>query len=216
VSRRFPADVQRQVDEGVRVLRRGGIVAYPTDTVYGLGASMSISGAVERVFAGKRRPRDMALPLLVADTSQVARLASQVPPVARRLMDSFMPGALTLVMPASPAVPGIVTAGGSTVAVRIPDHPIPIVLIESIGAPLVGTSANRSGHPSPLTAAEVRAQFGDDIDAVIDDGHPCPGTESTIVDVTAEIPVILREGAVSAEALRGVCGDVLSNRADHS
>ena len=214
MSNRFPPDVQRQVDDGIHVLRQGGIVAYPTDTVYGLGASMRIPHAVQRVFAAKRRPRDMALPLLVADASQIAELAARVPPVARQLIDSFMPGALTLVLPTSRAVPAIVTAGGSTVAVRIPDHPIPLALIEGIGAPLVGTSANLSGRPSPLTAAEVRSQFGDEIDAVIDDGERCRGTESTIVDVTGETPVILREGAISAEALRCVCGTVLASETD--
>ena len=211
---RLSPDVRRQVDYGIQVLRQGGLVAYPTDTVYGLGASMSLPRAVQRVFAAKRRPRDMALPLLVADASQIAELAGRVPPVARQLIDSFMPGALTLVLPASRAVPATVTAGGSTVAMRIPDHPIPIALIEGIGTPLVGTSANLSGSPSPLTAAEVRSQFGDDIDTVIDDGERCRGTESTIVDVTGETPVILREGAISAEALRRVCGTILTSRAD--
>ena len=211
---RFSADVQHQVNEGIRVLRHGGIVAYPTDTVYGLGASMSIPRAVERVFAAKQRPQGMALPLLVADASQIAKLAGRVPPIARQLIDSFMPGALTLVLPASRAVPPVITAGGTTVAVRIPDHAIPIALIEGIGAPLVGTSANLSGRPSPLTAAEVRWQFGDEIDAVIDDGEPCRGTESTIVDVTGETPVILREGAISVEALRQVCGTVLMSKAE--
>jgi len=213
---RFTPDVQRQVDEGIKVLRQGGIVAYPTDTVYGLGASMGIPRAVERVFAAKRRPQDMALPLLVADAAQIAGLTSHVPPVARRLIDSFMPGALTLVLPASRTVPDIVTSGGSTVAVRIPDHLIPLALIKGIGSPLVGTSANLSGDPSPLTAAEVRSQFGEEIDAVIDNGAPCGGTESTIVDVTGETPVLLREGAVFAEALRRVCGTTLTSRAGHS
>ena len=214
MSNRFSPDVQRQVGYGIRVLRQGGIVAYPTDTVYGLGASMSMPEAVQRVFAAKRRSLDMALPLLVANASQIDELAGRVPPVARRLIDSFIPGALTLVLPASHAVSPVVTAGGSTVAVRIPDHAVPIALIRGIGAPLVGTSANLSGGPSPLTAAEVRLQFGDEIDTVIDDGQRCRGTESTIVDLTGETPVILREGAISAETLRQVCGTVLVRRPD--
>jgi L-threonylcarbamoyladenylate synthase len=192
-------DVQRQIDAAVAVLLDGGIVAYPTDTVYGLGASMSIPAAVERVFAAKRRTHDMALPLLVADSAQMAGLASRFPPVARLLVERFLPGALTLVLPASDAVPGIVTAGGKTVAVRIPDHPVPLELIRGIGAPLVGTSANVSGKPSPLTAAETRAQLGEAVDMVVDDGRRCPGTESTIVDVSSETPVVLREGAIPKE-----------------
>ena len=196
------------------ILRQGGIVAYPTDTVYGLGASMSILRAVERVFEAKQRHRDMALPLLLASASQICELARYVPPVAHQLIKSFLPGALTLVLPASSTVPEIVTARGKTVAVRIPDHPVPIALIEGIGAPLVGTSANVSGQSSPLTAAEVRTQFGDEIDTVIDDGRRCSGRESTIVDVTGEIPVILREGAISREALRRASGAAIVEKGD--
>ena len=214
MSGRLSPDVRQQVEEGIRALLQGGIVAYPTDTVYGLGASMSIPRAVEKVFAAKQRPRDIALPLLVASTVQIAALAGEVPPAARRLIDAFLPGALTLVLPASPAVPDIVTAGGSTVAVRIPGHPIPIALIEGIGAPLVGTSANVSGRPSPLTAAEVRSQLGGKIDLIIDDGRRCAGTESTIVDLSGKTPVIVRQGAVSAEALRQVCPEILTSRGD--
>ena len=209
---RFSPDVQRQVERAVIILRQGGIVAYPTDTVYGLGASMSIPRAVKRVFQAKQRPQDMALPLLVANASQIAGLAGRVPPVARRLIDSFLPGALTIVLPASGTVPDIVTAGGNTVAVRIPDHPVPIALIEGIGMPLVGTSANVSGQPSPLTAAEVRSQFGDKVDIIIDEGGRCAGRESTIVDLTGETPVVLREGAISTEALRQVCAEIITDR----
>jgi len=207
---RFAPGVQAQIDGAIRALRRGGIVAYPTDTVYGLGASMNIPRSVRRVFEVKSRPANMALPLLVADMSQIEALAREVRPVARTLIDSFMPGALTLVMPASRAVPEIVTAGGSTVALRIPDHPVPIALIRGTGVPLVGTSANVSGLPSPLTAAGVRSQLGDRVDIVIDDGSSCPGTESTVVDVSGDIPVVLRQGAISMEGLRRVCGTILS------
>jgi L-threonylcarbamoyladenylate synthase len=209
---RFSTDVRQQVERAVIILRQGGIVAYPTDTVYGLGASMSIPCAVQRVFQAKQRPQDMALPLLVANVSQIAELAGQVTPVARRLIDSFLPGALTIVLPASGTVPDIVTAGGNTVALRIPDHPVPIALIEGIGTPLVGTSANVSGESSPLTAAEVRSQFDDEIDIIIDEGGHCAGRESTIVDLTGETPVILREGAISTEALRQVCGSITADR----
>ena len=205
---RFSPDVQQQIERAVIILRQGGIVAYPTDTVYGLGAGMSIPRAVKRVFQAKQRPQGMALPLLVANASQIAELAGQLPPVACRLIDSFLPGALTIVLPASGTVPDIVNAGGNTVAVRIPDHPVPIALIEGIGMPLVGTSANVSGQPSPLTAAEVHSQFGDKVDMVIDEGGRCTGRESTIVDLTGDKPVVLREGAISTEALRQVCGSI--------
>ena len=199
MSRRLSTSVQQQVKAAVAVLRDGGIVAYPTDTVYGLGAGIGILEAVERVFAAKKRPRDMALPLLVADVAQMAGLSSRFPPVAELLAKRFLPGALTLVLPAAGAVPAVLTAGGKTVALRIPDHPVPLELIRGIGGPLVGTSANVSGSPSPLTTAEARAQLGEAVDMVIDDGRRCPGTESTIVDVSGERPRVLREGAISTE-----------------
>jgi len=202
-------DTQQQVEKGISILRRGGIVAFPTDTVYGLGASISIPRAVERVYLVKQRPPDMALPLLLSDTSQITELAEPVPPIAWQLIRRFLPGALTIVLHKSASAPDIVTAGGRTIAVRIPDHPIPIALITGLGTPVIGTSANLSGQPSPLTAAEVRSQFGDTIDLVINGSRCSAGKESTVIDVTGEIPVVLREGAISGEELRQVCGNII-------
>ena len=197
--------IQEQVERGVSVLKQGGIVAFPTDTVYGLGASATLHSAVERVYQIKERPRNMALPLLLSDISQIDEIAESMSPVAWLLARSFWPGALTMILPRSKAVPDIITAGGKTVAIRIPAHPISVALIEGLEAPVVGTSANLSGKPSPLTADEVRSQFGNNIDLVIDGGR-CPGgRESTIVDVSGEQPVVLREGAISREELRRVC-----------
>jgi len=193
-----------QIERGISILKQGGLVAFPTDTVYGLGACADNQQAVARVYQVKERPRNMALPLLLARTSQISEVAYPVPPVAWLLADKFLPGALTIVLPKSNSVLDIVTGGGSTVAVRIPAHPVPVALVEDLG-PIVGTSANLSGKPSALTADEVCSQFGDKIDLVIDGGR-CPGgRESTIVDVTGEVPVVLREGAVSREELRKVC-----------
>jgi L-threonylcarbamoyladenylate synthase len=207
---KISADVQRQVERGISVLKQGGLVAFPTDTVYGLGACASLVPAVERVYTVKQRPRDMALPLLLAHTSQVDEVAQTVPEIAWLLADYFWPGALTLVLPKSSRVPDIITAGAMTVAVRIPAHPVPVALIEGVGVPIVGTSANLSGQPSLLVADEVRAQFGDMIDLIIDGGR-CPGgRESTIVDVTVETPVVLREGAILIEELERVCGKVMA------
>lgn len=199
------AEVKQQVERGIAILKGGGVVAFPTDTIYALGAGVNLRPAVERVYEVKERPRNMALPLLLADTSQIGETASYVPPVAWLLARNFLPGALTLVLFKSGSVPDIVTAGGATVAVRVPAHPIPVALIEGLGTPVVGTSANLSGKPGSLTAEEVRYQFGDKIDFIIDGGR-CPGgKESTIVDVTGETPVVLREGAISREKLRRVC-----------
>jgi L-threonylcarbamoyladenylate synthase len=204
VSKEFSSDLSKQVEKGIAILQQGGIVAYPTDTLYGLGASMTNRQAVERIYRVKQRPPDMALPLLVSSVDKIEALAETVPEVARKLIQKFLPGALTIVLPASPSVPDIITAGGRTVAVRIPAHPVPLALIEGIGTPLVGTSANLSGRPSPLTAAEVYEQLGSKADLIIDDGNPCPGTASTIVDVTGEVPVILREGAISREEIERI------------
>jgi len=207
--KRLDSSTQAAVAQGVAVLRRGGLVAFPTDTVYGLGASIDLPAAVASVYAAKSRPREMALPVLVSETADIERLSERLSPAARCLIEAFLPGALTIVVPASAAVPAHVTAGRGTVALRIPDHPVPRALIRGLGAPIIGTSANRSGRPSPLTADEVRAQLGDRIDLVIDGGR-CPGVESTIVDVTGEIPVVLRAGAISSADIERACGRVLT------
>jgi len=214
VSKEFSANLKKQVQKGIAILRQGGIVAYPTDTVYGLGASMTSRQAVERIYRVKQRPPDMALPLLVANISQIEALSETVPEVARELISKFLPGALTIVLPASPSIPDIITAGGATVAVRIPAHPIPLALIEGTGTPLVGTSANVSGKPSPLTASEVYDQLGDEVDLIISDGKPCPGTPSTIVDMTGETPVIIREGAISREEIEKVYQSSTTGKGD--
>jgi L-threonylcarbamoyladenylate synthase len=200
--------MQQQVERGIAILRQGGVVAFPTDTVYGLGACANLAPAVERLYAVKQRLRDMALPLLLAHTSQISEVARLVPEIAWLLAGKFLPGALTLVLHKSSLVADIVTGGAATVAVRVPAHPVPLALIEGAGVPIVGTSANLSGQPSLLTAGEVCAQLGGKIDLVIDGGR-CPGgRESTIVDLTAETPVILREGAIPVAELRQVCGSI--------
>lgn len=206
MENKLSSSIQQQVEQAISILKQGGIVAFPTDTVYGLGACISIAQAVERVYQVKERPRSMALPLLLADKSQIGEVAEPVPPIAWLLADKFLPGALTMVLPRAKSVPDIVTGGGKTVAVRIPAHPVPVALIQGVGAPIVGTSANLSGKPSSLTAEEVYAQLGDRVDLIIDGGR-CPGgKESTIVDLTGEAPVLLREGAISREELEQVCG----------
>jgi len=208
LSAELPSHIQQQVEAGISVLRQGGLVAFPTDTVYGLGAWANLESAVERIYQLKERPRNMPLPLLLADTAEISRVAGTVPPVARLLSRSFLPGGLTLVLPRSRSVPDIVTAGGASVAVRVPAHPVPVALARGLGAPIVGTSANLSGKPSSLTAGDVLAQFGHKIDVVIDGGR-CPGgQESTVVDITGEIPVVLRPGAISVDELRRVCPSI--------
>jgi L-threonylcarbamoyladenylate synthase len=204
---RLSASIQEQAEKGISILKKGGVVAFPTDTVYGLGASMAIDSAVEKVYRIKGRQRNMALPLLLADIAQLEKVAVSIPASARRLADRFWPGPLTLVFLKSDAVSDIVSGGTKTVAVRIPDHPIPTTLARGIGAAIIGTSANLSGRPSALTAAEAREQLGDKVDFIIE--GDCPGgRESTVVDLSGETPVILREGAISIEALRQLCPEI--------
>jgi L-threonylcarbamoyladenylate synthase len=208
VSVELTLELRCQVDKGISLLKRGGVIAFPTDTVYGLGASARDFAAVERVYDVKERPRDIPLPLLLGGISQISEVAESVSPLAWRLAEKFLPGALTLVLPKSASVLDVITAGGHTVAVRVPAHPVPLALIAGLGAPLLGTSANLSGRPSALEADEVCAQFGDSIDLVIDGGR-CPGgRESTIVDVTGEVPVVLREGAIALSELERVGGSI--------
>jgi len=208
MENKLSLSIQQQVEQGISILKQGGIVAFPTDTVYGLGACISIGYAVERVYRVKERPRSMALPLLLADASQIGEVAEPVPLIAWLLADKFLPGALTMVLHKSESVPDIITGGGTTVAVRIPAHPVPVALARGLGAPIVGTSANLSGKPSALTADEVYAQLGDKVDLIIDGGR-CPGgKESTIIDLTGETPVVLREGAILRKELEQVCQSI--------
>ncbi len=201
----LPEQLQQQIEEGAKILKRGGIIAFPTDTVYCLGASIFDEKAVRRVFEVKQRPFNMALPVIMTDVAQIKDVGVSLPEIATRLAQNFWPGALTLVIYKSKKVSDIVTANKNTIAVRVPAHPIPIALINRLGAPIVGTSANVHGKPSPVTAAEVRSQLGNKVDLIIDGGR-CPGGEaSTIVDVTGEEPVILREGPVSFSEIRRVC-----------
>ncbi|TSA55331.1 MAG: threonylcarbamoyl-AMP synthase [Dehalococcoidia bacterium] len=197
----LPADILAQVKKCADVIRAGGIAAYPTDTVYGLGADVYNDGAVTKVFAAKRRPLNLPLPVLIADISQLAELTANIPPPAKRLMAKFWPGGLTIVFNKAPDFNSLALSGGSKIAVRLPGHPLTLRLIKELGRPIVGTSANLHGLPPALTAAEVREQLGDAVDFIID-GGPCPGgVESTIVDITVNPPIILRKGAIPEKDL---------------
>ncbi len=204
---RLSASIQEQVEKGVAILKEGGVVAFPTDTVYGLGAGIAIDSAVARVYRIKERPRRMALPLLLADISQLDEIAISIPAYTRLLADKFWPGPLTLVLLKSDSVSDIVSGGSESIAVRIPAHPIPTALARGVGTAIVGTSANLSGQPSALTAEEARAQLGNKVDLIIK--GDCPGgKESTVVDLSGASPVILRQGALSIETLRQICPDI--------
>jgi len=189
-----------------RILAEGGLVAFPTDTVYGFGAHAFQPNAVERIYVAKLRPRDKAIPILLAQADDLALVAEGITETAWLLAERFWPGGLTLVLPKRANVPDVVSAGGSTVAVRAPDHPMPLALIAALGAPLAATSANLSGHPSPVTAQEVEAELGGRIELILDGGR-CPGgVPSTVLDLTADPPAVLRAGAIGLEEIKAALG----------
>lgn len=199
-------DGPEAIAEAARRLRAGGLVAFPTETVYGLGALALDPAAVARVFAAKGRPATNPLIVHVADAAMARRVVAAWPGAAERLAAAFWPGPLTLVLEKREGVPAAVTAGADTVAVRVPDHPLTLALIEVLGEPIVGPSANPSGYVSPTRAGHVRGHFGAD-EVFVLDGGPCRGgIESTVVDLTVDPARVLRSGLVGAEELAAVIG----------
>lgn len=197
-----------RLDEAARVLRTGGLVAFPTETVYGLGANALDAAAVARIFDAKGRPSTDPVIVHLASADDLERVARDVPPVARELASRFWPGALTMILSKQSSVPDGVTAGLPTVAVRVPSHPIAHALIRAAGVPIAAPSANRFSRPSPTEAAHVLADLQDVVDVVIDGGATTIGVESTIIDLTVVPPVIRRPGGVSREQIASVVPDV--------
>lgn len=200
---------EASIRRAAALLRAGELVAFPTETVYGLGADALNGAAAARIFAAKGRPADNPLIAHIAGESGLAGLIAGEPcACARALMRAFWPGPMTLIFPKSPRVPREVTAGLDTVAVRMPSHPVARALISAAQTPIAAPSANRSGRPSPTTAAHVLEDMEGRIPLILD-GGPCEvGLESTVVDVTGARPRILRPGGVTLELLEGVVGDV--------
>lgn len=186
------------------LLRAGELVAFPTETVYGLGADARNAGAVAKIFAAKERPANNPLIAHIADTDMLDGIVAAVEDQATRLMKAFWPGPLTLVLPHRKRIPEIVSAGLDTLAVRMPSHPAALALIREAGCPIAAPSANRSGRPSPTTADHVLADMDGRIPLILD-GGPCGyGVESTVVDVTGAAPTVLRPGGITLEMLREV------------
>ena len=179
-----------------RILTTGGVVAYPTDTLYGLAADPRDPAAIDRLVDAKRRPAGLAIPLIACDPAQAERAAGALTPLARRLMDAFWPGPLAVVVGAAASLDRRVVGEGGTIAVRVPANAVARALAGAFHYPITATSANRSGQPSPATAADAGAAFGSDIDAVIDAGPTPGGAPSTIVDARGAAPRLVREGAV--------------------
>ena len=193
--------------EAIRILRAGGLVALPTDTVYGIGVDLAAPGGIERLFAAKGRPADRAVMLLLADAEQAPGLA-EWPDTAAALAAAFWPGGLTIVVPqrADVPLPPELTGGRSTIGLRVPDHPAPRALAAALG-PLPVTSANVSDRPPAASAAEIVEQLGDAIDLVLDGGPSRGGPPSTVVDCTAATPRILRRGAIDPATIEALFGD---------
>ncbi len=195
VSANSPDAVHRALD----TLDRGGLVAFPTDTVYGVGAFAFNGKAVESIYAAKDRPVEKAIPVLIADESDLEKVGMNIPDIAHRLASRFWPGPLTVLVPKKPTLPESVSAT-ETVGVRIPDHAVARALLRAAG-PMAVTSANISGQPSPSTAEEVFAQLNGRIEMIIDGGKTPGGVPSTLVDCTGDQIKILREGPISLEEL---------------
>ncbi len=206
------ADIRRTV----ATLRAGGLVAFPTETVYGLGADASNPEAIKKVFAAKGRPRDHPLIVHLASSTQLTDWARDVPPAAHTLAQKFWPGPLTLILKRAPGVSDLVTGGQDTVALRVPSHPLAQALLKAFGGGVVGPSANRFGRVSATTAQHVRQEFGDTIDRVLDGGACEVGIESTIIDLSGARPALLRPGCITARQIEAVLDAPLAKPGDTS
>ena len=200
-TKNWSEEAEREITLAARALRDGGVAAVPTDTLYGLAADAFNAAAIERVFAIKERPEGMALPVLLADTSQLSSITLELPRSVEILAEAYWPGPLTLIVRKAEGLPPRLTAGQATVAVRVPDHPVPRQLAQRLGRPITGTSANVSGSPDPQSLEELRRQVGERVDLVVTVGPPPAGAASTIIDVsgidlTGDSPKLVREGAI--------------------
>lgn len=208
------AIITDSVSKAAEILMSGGLVAFPTETVYGLGADATNSDAVAGIFESKQRPRFDPLIVHIADPNQLYSVVSEFPPTAQRLAQAFWPGPLTLVLPRSSAIPDLVTAGLPGVGVRIPAHPLALQLLRAVRRPVAAPSANPFGRISPTTAEHVRAGLGRRIDGILD-GGPCQvGVESTVISLMEEQPVLLRYGGCPVERIEQIAGPVRIARPD--
>jgi L-threonylcarbamoyladenylate synthase len=200
--------MMRKIIQAAAILRSGGLVAFPTETVYGVGADATNAEAVRKIFAVKGRPSTNPLICHVPDEQVAQRYAREWPQTASQLARAFWPGPLTLVLPKTDDIPHDVTAGRDTVALRAPNHALTLMLLRIVDRPLAGPSANKSSHVSPTTAQHVRDELGDEVDMILD-GGPCDvGIESTVLDLSGDRPTILRPGGVTREQIEASIGSV--------
>ena len=197
------------IDRAAALLKDGQVVVFPTETVYGLGGDAMQPPALERIFAAKERPYSDPLIVHIADEASLEMLVTTIPPQARALARVFWPGPLTILLPASPRVPALVTSGLSTVAIRMPRHPVALALIHAVGSPIAAPSANRFKHVSPTTAQHALTDLDGRVPLILDSG-PCDvGVESTVLDLCSPIPAVLRPGGISLEALQQILPEVV-------
>jgi len=207
------ASTHEDIVHAANIVRRGGLVAFPTETVYGLGADASNGQAVTRIFAAKGRPADHPLIVHLSAADEMARWARDIPDAAWVLAERLWPGPLTLILKRAAGVLDAVTGGQDTIGLRVPDHPVALALLKAFGSGIAAPSANRFGRVSPTCAAHVRAELGDAVDYVIDGGSCQVGLESTILDLSGSLPRVLRPGAVTADLLARILGEPLGTRA---
>ncbi len=196
----FNPNIDKQIEAAAKAMIEGGLVAFPTDTVYGMGCSSLDDQAIADLYALKGRPRGLRLPLLLSDSSQIEQVASTIPEPAAMLAAKYWPGALTIIVPSHTHVNRRITGDGGSVALRVPDHYVPRKLAELVGCPIIGTSANRSGEPSCTTYQEVVAAFPSGLASILDGGVSDIGVESTIVDCTSPQIQVVRQGALDISA----------------
>jgi L-threonylcarbamoyladenylate synthase len=189
------------IRKAAQVIKSGGVVAFPTESFYGLAININDEEAIERLFSMKKREADLPILILIPSIGVLDRYVRHVPDIARRLMDQFWPGGLTLVFEANPQISPLLTAGTGKVGIRLSSHPVATSLAKALGAPITGTSANISGQPACRRAQEVFDALGNSVDLILDGGETAGGKGSTILDVTVDPPVLLREGMVSREQL---------------
>jgi L-threonylcarbamoyladenylate synthase len=199
----------QDLDNAVAILKRGGLVAFPTETVYGLGADAANPAAISKLYAAKGRPADHPVIVHIAGMAQLSQWVREITPVAQKLSKHFWPGPLTMLFKRAPGVSDALTGGQDTVGIRIPSHPIAHALLEKFGGGVAAPSANRFGRVSATTANHVRNEFGDVVDFVCDGGQCDVGIESTIVDATGAAPVLLRPGRVTAREIEQAAGVAL-------
>jgi L-threonylcarbamoyladenylate synthase len=201
MSRQVLKADSRGIEKASQIILRGGVVAFPTETFYGLGADVLDLEALQKVFQIKRREENKPLLLLVADQTWLPELVKRIPPAAEQLIEKFWPGPLTLVFQASPHLPTILTANTGRIGLRISSHPVAQALVQAVGRAITATSANVAGQPSASLASEVSQALGKRVDAILDGGKTAGGLGSTVLDVSGVLPKIIRQGTVSRTEL---------------